>query len=206
MSHYAKNFENYRRFLNKILRYDLRMFDIPKESRILDVGCGFGEDVVRLQKLGYGNVIGIDPDPFCIEKRGNLDLRLGSLEQTGLESQSFDIVLVNNVFHHISEYKDGLEEISRVLKPGGMLCLIEPRPSVLRWLMDFITFKTPLPGLLGGPLRMRYLVMSEEIATGLYPKWLKGNREFIKLFRRSFNLLWLKKGAFFYISKARKPG
>ena len=204
MSDYAYNFERYRKFLNIVLRYDLQIFEIPKESLILDVGCGFGEDVHRLLELGYSNVIGIDPDPYCISKRGDFDLRLGSIENTGFEDQSFDMVLVNNVFHHISDYKVSLNEISRVLKSGGCLCFIEPRPSILRQILDFVTFNTPLPRLFGGPFHIRHEVVGEEFATGLYPKWLKEYDLFFELLQIQFNIIFLKRSPLFIFSKAEK--
>ena len=57
MSHYAR-----------IVHYDLQEFDIPKDARVLDLGCGFGWDIHRLHNLGYTRVSGIEPDPYCVER------------------------------------------------------------------------------------------------------------------------------------------
>ena len=45
MSEYSKNFETYKVFLNKVVRYDADMFNIPNDAHILDIGCGFGDRV-----------------------------------------------------------------------------------------------------------------------------------------------------------------
>jgi SAM-dependent methyltransferase len=204
MSQYAQKFETYRSFLNRVVHYNLDDFEIPRDARILDIGCAFGEDIRRLREKGYKNVSGVEPDPYCVERCADLDVRVGSLEQTGFPDGQFDVVLVDNVFHHVPDYGLALKEVSRVLRPKGWLCFIEPRPSVLRLAMDYLTFKTPLPRLVGGPVLMRYTIMSEEVASGLYPQWLRSQDVFLPLLRESFEVAWLRKHAFFYSCKAQK--
>ena len=206
MTAYAQNFEKYRLFLNKAVRYDLRKFGLPLEARIADIGAAFGEDIRRLNALGYRNVVGVEPDAYCIQNRGDLDIRQGTLEETGLETGAFDAVLVDNVFHHISDYKRGLREVHRILRPGGTYCFLEPRPSQWRRVMDWVTFETPVPKILGGPFMLRYHVMGEEIATGLYPQWLRESGRFFDTLEELFEVTWLRKKAVPYIGKARKRG
>lgn len=203
---YAQKFEVYRAFLNKTVRADLTMFAIPRTARVLDVGCAFGDDIRRLQHLGYAEVSGVEPDPYCVEQCRdlNLDVTLGSLEATGRPDASFDVVLVDNVFHHTSDYEAALAELARVLRPGGLLCFVEPRQSLMRRALDFVTFRTPIPRLLGGPLRLRHTIMGDEIATGLYPKWLRSHDTFFAALERTFETVWRKNSAFFVASKVRK--
>ena len=201
---YAQKFDEYRAFLNKTVRINLDIFQIPKTACILDVGCAFGDDIRRLQRLGYTRVSGVEPDPYCVSHCTDLDVTLGSLEATGRPDGFFDVVLVDNVFHHCSDYEAALTEIARVLKQGGLLCFIEPRRSMLRLALDFVTFRTPVPRLLGGPFRLRHTIMGDEIATGLYPKWLRSHDVFFAELDRSFETVWRRNRAFFVVSKVRK--
>jgi SAM-dependent methyltransferase len=203
VSGYAENFERYREVLDRTVRYDLGMFELPKDARILDLGCAFGDDIRRLVVSGHTSVIGIEPDPYCVERCIGLDVRQGTIERTGLAAATMDVVLVDNVFHHIPDYAEALDEIRRVLRPEGLLCFIEPRRSILRIAMDLLTFRTPLPRIVGGPVRLRWELMSEEVRSGLYPQWLRSHREFFRLLDERFEVLWLRRHPFFYFCKAR---
>lgn len=201
---YAPKFDEYRSFLNRRVRADVTVFDLPKSAAILDIGCAFGDDIRRLQREGYALVSGVEPDPYCVERCTGLDVTIGSLERTGRPDAAFDAVIVNNVFHHCADYEMALAEIDRVLKPEGLLCFVEPRPSLLRAALDFVTFRTPIPRILGGPFRLRYTVMGEEMATGLYPQWLRSQDVFFAGLDARFETIWRRNTAFFLMSKVRK--
>ena len=202
---YARHFEAYRSILNTCVRHSLEMFKLSRDGVIVDLGCGFGDDVRRLQEQGHRQVIGVEADRYCVQKRGDLDIRRGTMSDTGLPSGLADAVVVNNVFHHVQEYDTALSEIARILKPEGTLSFIEPRNSVWRRGLDALTFSTPLPKL-GGPLGMRHRVMSEEVRTGLYPQWLRSHAEFFALLERKFQMTWLRRDLFFFMGHARRGG
>jgi len=204
MKDYSQNFEDYRLFLNKTVRYDIHMFGIPMEASILDIGCGFGDRIGMLRDRGYMSVRGIDPDEYCVSKAVVEGVTLGSITDTGLPSNSVEVALVENVFHHIDDYSSALSEIGRILKPDGCLCFTEPRNSFPRKVLDFVTFKTPVPSVLRGPWKMRKVVMGEEVETGMYPKWLRSHHMFLSLLEEAFEVVWLKKNIWFFFCKARK--
>ena len=206
MSEYSKEFEKYKEFVNKHFRYDYAMFDLPKDAKMLEIGCGFGDRMEILQNMGYKNILGIDIDEYMIEqaKEKKLNVALGSIENTGLESAQFDVVLVENVFHHIELYEQALDELHRVLKPDGVLCFIEPRFSIFRYILDFVTFKTPAPKLLKGPWAMRYNVMGQEIASGMYPLWRKSQQRFFRHLNKKYNIVFNKSNMWFHFVKALK--
>ena len=203
---YGHIFEKYRKVINCLARYDLKMFDIPKTASILDVGCGFGDDIKQLKEHGYLSVSGVASDPYIVKKSSGLDIRLGEITRTNYPTESMDVILVDNVFHHIPDYSPALNEIHRILKSDGILCFIEPKNSFYRRGMDYITFKTPLPKIFGGPFELRYQVMLEEFKTGLYPQWLRSHNHFLNLLNKHFKILWLRKNAFFWFCKAQKIG
>lgn len=203
---YAVNFAKYRKILTKLLDFDFRAFEIAKDARILDVGCGYGDDIRRLYSLGYRNVVGVEPDAICVAEKGDLEIHQGSIEDTGFPDESFDAVLVDNVFHHVGDYGLALDEIRRILRPEACLCFIEPRNSVLRKVMDFLTFQTLLPRL-SSAVRMRHLVMMEEMESGLYPLWLRSHDVFFQALRDAdFRVEWVTPTHFFFIGKGKRGG
>ncbi len=90
----------YRNFLIK----KLKLFEIinDKNSSILDFGCGFGYFLNYFYSRGYRNLYGVDPDKELLKqvpKQIRTSLQFG--EKTNFEDNSFDVVFVYCVLHHI---------------------------------------------------------------------------------------------------------
>ena len=121
----------------------LQIFSIKKTNKVLDLGCGDGLNVGILHKLGIKDVVGVDISTELLKeaRKNNPKAKfiLGSAEKLPFKAQTFDIVFVDSVFHHLLEYNKTIIEIRRVLKPHGLLCFIEPHRSFFRWLLDFIS-------------------------------------------------------------------
>lgn len=125
----------------KFRRAALDLISIEGGMDILDVGCGTGSLAVAARHdLGdEGNVVGIDPSSNMIdlarqkaEKAGvQVDFRVGVIENLEFEAETIDLVLSSLMMHHLTdELKErGLQEIKRVLKPGGRLLIIELDPG-----------------------------------------------------------------------------
>jgi SAM-dependent methyltransferase len=103
---------------------------IPNEGRVLDIGCGGGVDtiVAAMMAGAKGHATGIDMVPDMLQRaRGNLgESRIdnvtfveASAEQIPLADNSFDVVISNGVFNLIVDKVKALNEVFRVLKPGG---------------------------------------------------------------------------------------
>lgn len=101
---------------------------VDKTSKVLDVGCGYGRTLDELHQNGYQNLLGIDFSEGMI-RRGKsmfpyLDLRVKENEQITLPDQSVDAVILFAVLTCIrddSGQKTLIQEIRRVLRPGGVL-------------------------------------------------------------------------------------
>ncbi len=95
--------------------------------RILDMGCGTGALLSELSP--YGDAHGIDVSPravaFCRE-RGVEQVRVGSVTNIAYPDATFDLVVALDVIEHVSDDKKAIEEIKRVLKPGGIAILFVP--------------------------------------------------------------------------------
>lgn len=100
----------------------------------LEIGCGLGSMVeAGARRLGLRSV-GIDVLAYSAEfcRSQGLDARVGSLVDTGFEDESFDLVTAMNVLEHIPRTEDGLREIHRVLRPGGVVGMIVPSGAYLK--------------------------------------------------------------------------
>jgi len=112
-------------------------------KEVLDAGCGGGRYTVAWRLLGAKRAIGIDVSWLGIESArrqilnagiDSVTFELGNVLKLPFVDNSFDIVFSNGVLHHTSNWKAGVAELVRVLKPGGMgwLYLIED-PGGLFW-------------------------------------------------------------------------
>lgn len=121
----------------------LRYFNIKKNNFVLDLGCGDGLNIHILRKMGVKKIWGVDISKKLLTeaKKNNPRTKFfkGSAESLPFRDNTFDVVLVDSVFHHIMDYKKSLKEIKRVLKPKGRLCFSEPHKSFLRGLYDKVS-------------------------------------------------------------------
>jgi SAM-dependent methyltransferase len=100
-------------------------------KKVLDVGCGNGYVLSRYAREG-ADVSGVDITPTGVEltrKRFELmglegDFWVASAEDLPFADASFDCVSSTGVIHHTPSTENAIEEIYRVLKPGGRLILM----------------------------------------------------------------------------------
>ena len=97
-----------------------------KSLRIIDVGCGTGLVGVELGKAGFSNFDGIDISQEMIDiakQRGYSKLFIGSLNVSlPCENNEYDAALCVGVFTHGHVGSNRLDELVRIVKPGGIIC------------------------------------------------------------------------------------
>ncbi|MEM4152955.1 MAG: class I SAM-dependent methyltransferase [Candidatus Pacearchaeota archaeon] len=96
-----------------------------KDKKILDIGCGYGELLHLLKKEGFDNIYGLDISYKCLcacKKKGIRNVIKVDVDRERLPYQknSFDIVIVTEVFEHLFNPNFLLQEIKRILKKGGI--------------------------------------------------------------------------------------
>jgi 2-polyprenyl-3-methyl-5-hydroxy-6-metoxy-1,4-benzoquinol methylase len=98
------------------------------EVEVLDVGCGSGTLLGLLKRQGF-LVRGVDfsSEAAAIAKRDNgVDVAVGSLDEAHFPDQSFDVVTLFHVMEHVTNPRQVLGEVSRILRPQGVLILQVP--------------------------------------------------------------------------------
>jgi SAM-dependent methyltransferase/TusA-related sulfurtransferase len=110
--------------------------ELASGSRVLDVGCGGGIDVLlAARRVGAdGHVTGLDLLPeMCVRARANaeeagvrnVEIVEGEMEAIPLPDDAVDAVISNGVINLSARKMRALFECARVLRPGGHLCLTD---------------------------------------------------------------------------------
>jgi len=99
-------------------------------ASILEAMCGSGQLAEYVVARG-GEVTGIDVAPAEIElfrrRLPRCTAIVGSILDTGLPGETFDAVMVVGALHHVHPYvEQAVDEIHRLLRPGGFFCFLEP--------------------------------------------------------------------------------
>lgn len=129
--------------------------------RLLEVGCGTGDDAARLARAvgPEGNVVALDSNAAMLAEArarfgqvANLRFELGAAAALPFTAGAFDAVRADRVVHLVADPGAALAEMVRVLRPGGRLAISEPdwRSLVVEG-GDADTTRAILDGLASGP-------------------------------------------------------
>jgi ubiquinone/menaquinone biosynthesis C-methylase UbiE len=143
--------------------------------RLLDCGCGVGSITVDLAEIVTpGETVGVDVDAAQLELAraaaaaralGNVRFIVGSIYELPFADASFDVALAHTVLQHLSEPLRALNELRRVLVPGGIAAVsdddlstwvVAPEGSaVYRWMAELVPLQIAANG--GNPFYSRNL-------------------------------------------------
>ena len=99
----------------------------------LDLCCGTGDIAIGLAKRG-GSIVGMDLNrpmlnqaAACLAKRGEQRVSLAQADALNLPlgDHTLDLVTIGYGLRNLANMEDGLREITRVLKPGGRLLILD---------------------------------------------------------------------------------
>ena len=105
-------------------------------QRVLDIGCGTGTLVTLIKRLHPEvDVVGLDPDPEALARARRkaqraavpVQFHQGFADELPYAEAAFDRVFSSLMFHHLQrdEKEKTLREVRRVLRPGGLLSLLD---------------------------------------------------------------------------------
>ncbi len=118
-------------------------------TRVLDLGSGTGAAFQQLQNF---DVTAVDPDEKMLQLNEFSNKVIGGAENLPFPDNSFDSIYCAFVWRNINEPKKGMDEVYRVLRPGGKFILLDmtrPKNKFLKAIHKIGTFKvTLLIGLL----------------------------------------------------------
>jgi ubiquinone/menaquinone biosynthesis C-methylase UbiE len=103
---------------------------------ILDAGCGTGYGLAIMAEAGAGELTGVDLDEGAVAAaRGRTEqhgatVTEGDLHALGFPDASFDAAVCFETIEHLASPEQGLAELRRVVRPGGMLLVSSPNPDV----------------------------------------------------------------------------
>jgi 2-polyprenyl-3-methyl-5-hydroxy-6-metoxy-1,4-benzoquinol methylase len=132
---YAKKIMKINPFNDVRISELVSMVDI-KNKRILDIGCGDGQFLYLLKKIGAA-VVGIDLDiqsVSFIKKFLNIPTVYNmNIEQYSIDiSDTFDIIFLNDLFEHLSNPIETLKIIKKLLRPNGIIVIWTPNASFVK--------------------------------------------------------------------------
>ena len=109
---------------------------LPAKGKLLEIGCFLGLFLDKIRADGW-QVVGLEPNrAAAAHARSNhgLDVIDGVLPSARLTTGEFDAVVMLHVIEHLPDPAETLREISRLLKPNGVLVIETPR-------FDSLSFK-----------------------------------------------------------------
>lgn len=124
------------KFLHMMGEY-LEGMGIDGAGTVLDVGCGTGvvARTVARRPAFKGHVTGIDLSPSLIHAAQRLarseglaakvDFRAGDSQSLKLPDAAFDAVIAHTLISHVDDPQAVIEELARVVKPGGMIGIFD---------------------------------------------------------------------------------
>ena len=163
------------RFTMPHRRDAIRALDVQPGEHILDLACGAGANVKSIMaKLGTSGLLaGLDYSPGMLRQAqqgvnhhrwGNVALSLGNAAQLPFADRVFDRVICTYSLKVIPPYHQALDEVLRVLKPGGVFVVLDGKLSdgVTRFLNPLILWTahgpmTDLARPIGNEIRQRFV-------------------------------------------------
>lgn len=117
---YDENYSGPSDHINDLLNY------ISKDSSVLDLGCGAGNNAVYLSKLGC-NVTGIDLSDSMLaiakNKKSTAKFIKGDVCELNFVNNSWDCIILSYILCHLTndDIADCLARLAHILMPGGVL-------------------------------------------------------------------------------------
>ena len=103
---------------------------VPRNVRVLDIGCGFGETLGYHEARGCeAHGVEVDENILRVGQRFGYRVRAGLFDPSHYQRDYFDFVTMHQVIEHVSDPVATLRGVAAVLKPGGQAILTTPNAA-----------------------------------------------------------------------------
>ncbi len=129
-----KNRRHYRVMLKRLARLPGCHHERGDERRLFDFGCGAGGLLTEASAAGW-KVMGLElsrPLAEFVEKTHGIEVFQGLATDPALASERFDAVVSTQVFEHLTDPRQTLRALGRILRPGGLMLIEVPNLDHLR--------------------------------------------------------------------------
>lgn len=111
---------------------------MPQGGKILDVGCGIGNLIAELNDSKEYAISGVEFSKVAAEKalKRGFNVSVGSLQKEKYPDGSFDAVALLYVLEHVSNPREVLNEINRILRDDGLFFMAVPNYRYLKVAFD----------------------------------------------------------------------
>ena len=98
-----------------------------KNNRLLDIGCGAGTLLAAARKNSW-NAQGLDVSPIAVKhvRDSGFEVFEGELQDAAFPSEHFDVVTAAELLEHLIDPQPVLQEVARILRPGGLFWTTTP--------------------------------------------------------------------------------
>jgi 2-polyprenyl-3-methyl-5-hydroxy-6-metoxy-1,4-benzoquinol methylase len=102
---------------------------IPKQVKILDIGCGFGESLAYHKERGCeAHGVEVDDNILRVAEKFGFNVKCGQFNADNYQKNYFDYITMEQVIEHVSDPVQTLRDIASILKPEGTVVFSTPNP------------------------------------------------------------------------------
>jgi 2-polyprenyl-3-methyl-5-hydroxy-6-metoxy-1,4-benzoquinol methylase len=117
-----RNFSDESRRLRKVLK------NVDRSIPVLDVGCGYGRNLVLMRAMGFKNLAGVEINPSLAYRVREMGFACFSPEELEQETKIFDLLIMSHIIEHFEHMsaKAFIENHLNRLRDGGALIISTP--------------------------------------------------------------------------------
>jgi len=117
--------KTFNEYLAMVLPHVARAGGRPR--RLLDVGCAHGYMLVAGQRMGFeSHGVEVSAEAVAAAQERGLLVQQGTIERIFFPQAHFDVITAIDVIEHLPQPRDFMEQLQRLLRPGGALLLVTP--------------------------------------------------------------------------------
>lgn len=141
--YYGERKSKFGPFIENVLNYfrsarARRLKSLLPSGKVLDIGCGNGLFLRQLEKMGSFTVYGTEMEGGSAERAKvflDANLEIGALNERTFYNHTFNAIVLNHVFEHLSDPKYTLDWIDLRIEKNGIVCIA--LPNIESWQSKF---------------------------------------------------------------------